>query len=113
MAQSGQAGSLAYNSALLDGLIRNRTQQAARERMLNSRLQNGLDFAARQAERILQKYPGYYPSYTVGGLWNREGERWTNWCEGFFPGILWLLHKHTGEARWRTAAEQYTAPLAP
>jgi unsaturated chondroitin disaccharide hydrolase len=70
-----------------------------------------LDFAAQQAQRILTVYPGYTPMYTVGGLWNREGERWTHWCEGFFPGILWLLHKHTGEATWRTAAERYTRPL--
>jgi unsaturated chondroitin disaccharide hydrolase len=71
--------------------------------------------------------------YTVGGRWNREGERWTHWCEGFFPGILWLLHKHTAECsrlaprvggnsrsewptiapEWRTLAERYTRPLAP
>ena len=56
-----------------------------------------MDFAAAQAERILRKYPGYAPMYTVGGKWNREGEPWTHWCEGFFPGILWLLHRHTGD----------------
>jgi unsaturated chondroitin disaccharide hydrolase len=72
-----------------------------------------LDFAAAQADRIVSQYPGYTPMYTVGGQWNREGERWTHWCEGFFPGILWLLHKHTGEARWRTLAERYTRALEP
>src|SRR5215471_1704829 len=72
-----------------------------------------LDFAASQARRIIATYPGYTPMYTVGGRWNREGERWTNWCEGFFPGILWLLNKYTGEAGWRTVAERYTLPLAP
>jgi unsaturated chondroitin disaccharide hydrolase len=72
-----------------------------------------LDFAARQARRIVAAYPGYTPMYTVGGRWNREGERWTHWCEGFFPGILWLLHKSTGEPQWRTLAEQYSRPLEP
>jgi len=72
-----------------------------------------LDFAANQAERILHNYSGCHPMYTVGGRWNREGERWTNWCEGFFPGVLWLLHKHTRDERWRTRAELYTRPLAP
>jgi len=72
-----------------------------------------LDFAASQARRIIATYPGYTPMYTVGGRWNREGERWTNWCEGFFPGILWLLHKHTADPEWRTLAERYTLPLAP
>jgi unsaturated chondroitin disaccharide hydrolase len=72
-----------------------------------------LDFAARQARQVADAYPGYYPMYTVGGRWNREGERWTPWCEGFFPGTLWLLHKHTGDPAWRALAEQYTRPLEP
>jgi unsaturated chondroitin disaccharide hydrolase len=72
-----------------------------------------LDFAARQAQCILRKYPGYSPMYTVEGRWGREGERWTHWCEGFFPGVLWLLHKHTGDAAWREPAERYSRALEP
>lgn len=62
-------------------------------------LETALDFAAKQPRHIITHYPGYTPMYTVGGRWNREGECWTHWCEGFFPGILWLLHKHTGDCR--------------
>jgi unsaturated chondroitin disaccharide hydrolase len=51
--------------------------------------------------------------YTVGGKWDREGERWTHWCEGFFPGILWLLHKHNAEPRFQIAAEHYSRALEP
>lgn len=76
-------------------------------------IQSAIDFAGEQAQRIIKQYPGYVPMYTVGGKWNREGERWTHWCEGFFPGILWLLHKHTGEPRWRIEAERYSKPLEP
>jgi unsaturated chondroitin disaccharide hydrolase len=72
-----------------------------------------LEFAGRQARRIIDTYPGYSPMYTDGGKWNREGQRWTHWCEGFFPGILWLLHEYTGEPTWREHAEQYTRPLEP
>ena len=43
-------------------------------------LRRTLDFAAGQARRILDSYPGYSPMYTVGGKWGREGERWTHWC---------------------------------
>src|SRR5438105_3494993 len=74
---------------------------------------SALEFAAAQSRRLVAAHPDYYPMYTVGGLWNREGERWTHWCEGFFPGILWLLHEHTGEPEWRRLAEQYTRPLEP
>jgi unsaturated chondroitin disaccharide hydrolase len=72
-----------------------------------------LEFAAEQCRRLTVNHPVYTPVYTVGGLWNKEGERWTNWCEGFYPGIFWLLHKHTGEASWREQAERYSRPLEP
>jgi len=74
---------------------------------------NALAFAERQCRRLIETHPGHVPMYTVGGKWNREGERWTHWCEGFYPGIFWLLHKHTGEAFWRQKAEEYTLPLEP
>ena len=55
-------------------------------------LKDGLDFAERQADELVSRHPGYHPMYTVGGRWQREGEKWTHWCEGFYPGIFWLLH---------------------
>ena len=76
-------------------------------------LERALRFAGSQARRIIAAYPGYVPMYTVQGRWNREGERWTHWCEGFFPGVLWLLHRHTGDPEWRSLAEQYSTPLEP
>jgi unsaturated chondroitin disaccharide hydrolase len=76
-------------------------------------LRSALDFAAGQARRVLTAHPGYAPMYTVGGRWNRESERWTHWCEGFYPGIYWLLHKYTGDAEWRAAAERSSRALEP
>jgi len=49
--------------------------------------------------------------YTVGGRWDREGERWTHWCEGFFPGILWLLFETTGDEEWARHARALSRPL--
>jgi len=34
-----------------------------------------------------------------------------DWTVGFFPGSLWYLHEATGEAQWRSEAEQFTALL--
>ncbi|HEX7844998.1 MAG TPA: chondroitinase-B domain-containing protein, partial [Chitinophagaceae bacterium] len=34
-----------------------------------------------------------------------------DWTSGFFPGELWFLYEFTGKAEWKTAAEQYTAPI--
>src|SRR5687767_1120736 len=72
-----------------------------------------LKFADRQCRQIVERYPGYHPMYTVDGKWKREGELWTHWCEGFYPGIFWLLHKHTGDASWRQHAEAYSKQLEP
>src|SRR5688572_466640 len=72
-----------------------------------------LDFAARQCRQLIVTHPGYHPMYTVGGQWGKEGELWTHWCEGFYPGIFWLLARHTGEPFWREQAETYSRRLAP
>jgi unsaturated chondroitin disaccharide hydrolase len=82
-----------------------------RKKMSKPPFENALDFAAAQARNVIEDHPGYVPMYTVIGKWDREGDRWTNWCEGFYPGIFWLLHKVTGEAYWREQAEKYTVPL--
>src|SRR5439155_14508171 len=88
-------------------------QPALTREALEPALRHALDFAAQQARRILTEHPGYLPMYTVGGKWDREGERWTHWCEGFFPGILWLLFKHTRDELFATAARDYTRRLEP
>ncbi|MGI4865204.1 MAG: glycoside hydrolase family 88 protein [Janthinobacterium lividum] len=36
-----------------------------------------------------------------------------DWTSGFFPGYLWLLYQATGQARWKTAAQTYTARIEP
>jgi unsaturated chondroitin disaccharide hydrolase len=81
--------------------------------VLRPDLERALAFAARQARRVVDTYPDYTPMYTVGGRWNREGEHWTHWCEGFYPGIFWLLHGHTGDPAWREVAERYSRRLEP
>lgn len=77
------------------------------------RLLQALEFAGAQCRRLIADHPDYYPMYTLGGKWAREGESWTHWCEGFYPGIFWLLHQHTGDQSWRDAAERYSVRLEP
>jgi len=76
-------------------------------------LKDALDFAGHQADLIVTRYPAYHPMYTVGGRWRREGEKWTHWCEGFYPGIFWLLHEYTGQEIWRQRAQEYSLRLEP
>jgi len=67
-----------------------------------------LDFAGRQLRRLIESHPDSFPIYTVGGKWLHGGEAWTNWCEGFLGGQLWLLYSHTGDPYWRGQAEHYS-----
>jgi len=72
-----------------------------------------LDFAAKQVRRVIETAPGFYPMYTEGGRWRHGRESWTHWCEGFFPGMMWLLWEQTKDNYWREQAERYSKPLEP
>lgn len=69
------------------------------------------DFAEKQLRHLIETYPDYFPMYTVNGKWKHEGEAWTNWCEGFLGGQLWLVYQHNGQAWWREKAEHYSQLL--
>jgi unsaturated chondroitin disaccharide hydrolase len=77
------------------------------------KLQEALAFAGRQVRNTIERSPDFYPMYTRAGGWKHEGEAWTHWCDGFLPGILWLLHRQTGETWYREQAERYSRPLLP
>jgi len=74
-------------------------------------LENALAFAEEQFKALVETYPDFFPMYTMAGHWNHGGETWTNWCEGFLPGTLWLLHNLTGRRYWREKAEHYSTLL--
>jgi unsaturated chondroitin disaccharide hydrolase len=79
---------------------------------LRLRLQGVFPFAARQLRHLVTTHPDVFPMYTTAGKWSVEGERWTNWCEGFLGGQLWLISQHlpnADEAAWfRQQAEHYS-----
>ena len=56
---------------------------------------------------LVTAHPDYLPQYTQKGKWKHEGAPWTNWCQGFLPGQLWLLYLYTGDEFWRGKAERY------
>ncbi len=67
-----------------------------------------LEFAEKQLHHLIGTYPDFFPMYTVNGKWEHSGEAWTNWCEGFLGGQLWLMYQHTGDSWWRDKAEHYS-----
>ncbi len=78
---------------------------------LRTRLQTAFDFAQEQVKHLIQAHPDFFPMYTRQGKWRHSGEAWTNWCEGFLGGQLWLFHTRTGDAAWRERAEHYSRIL--
>jgi unsaturated chondroitin disaccharide hydrolase len=74
-------------------------------------LEEALEVAARQARRLIAQHPGYYPMYTQNGRWKHGGEAWTHWCDGFLPGIMWILARR--DTAWIEDAVRYSKRLEP
>ena len=74
---------------------------------LQTKLTNAFTFAQDQVKKLIDTHPDYFPMYTQGGKWAHGGEAWTNWCEGFLGGMMWIFHARTGDPWWRTKAEHY------
>lgn len=64
--------------------------------------------AQEKVPALVARHPGAFPLYTTNGVWDVSGEAWTNWCEGFLGGQLWMLADRTGRADLRRLAEQYS-----
>ena len=75
---------------------------------LRPRLESAFSFAQEQVRQLVKAHPDFFPMYTVSGKWQHGGEAWTNWCEGFLGGMMWLFHQHTGLEEWRRQAEHYS-----
>jgi unsaturated chondroitin disaccharide hydrolase len=77
-------------------------------------LQHAFDFAQRQVRSLLTTYPpDYYPMYTVRGKFGEDKKRWTHWCDGFYPGMMFVFAEATGESFWWDTAVSYSTPLEP
>jgi unsaturated chondroitin disaccharide hydrolase len=81
---------------------------AEAEEKFKHRAQAALVFAGTQLRHLITQHPDYFPLYTVGGKWKHDMEAWTNWCEGFLGGMLWILHRHLDDPWWQERAERYS-----
>ena len=76
--------------------------------VLRPKLERAFDFAQFQVSNLIKNHPDYFPMYTQNGKWKHGGEAWTNWCEGFLGGMMWIFHVRTGDPAWRVSAEHYS-----
>jgi unsaturated chondroitin disaccharide hydrolase len=75
-------------------------------------------FAKGRLKNLIERHPDFYPMYTMNGLWKHSGEAWTHWCDGFLPGMLWIVYEREGQNSaergwWRQQAIRYSKPLEP
>ncbi len=75
---------------------------------LRPKMQAALEFAQSQVASLVLQHPDYFPMYTEQGRWMHSGEAWTNWCEGFLGGMMWIFYRHTGDEIWQARAEHYS-----
>jgi len=80
------------------------TQHSKRSDERRRRYSRAMDFAAKQLRGLLEAHPDSFPMYTRAGKWVVDGETWTNWCEGFLGGQLWLLYGQGADPYWRERA---------
>lgn len=76
-------------------------------------VKRGIDAAAKQYATLLPKVQSKegFPRTVENGEVKLVGVR--DWTSGFFPGSLWYLFEATGDKKWRAAAQDYTARMAP
>lgn len=75
-------------------------------------LTDALDFAQGQVRQLLRTYPAdYYPMYTVQGKFGQDRKRWTHWCDGFYPGMMFLFAEASGDSSWIGEAVERSQPL--
>jgi len=76
-------------------------------------VKRGIDAAAKQYATLLPKVQSKegFPRTVENGDVKLVGVR--DWTSGFFPGSLWYLFEATGDKKWRAAAQDYTARMAP
>ena len=67
-----------------------------------------LETAAGKLLRLATDYADYFPLYTDHGRWQHGKAAWTNWCEGFLGGQMWLFYELELGDEWKARAEHYS-----
>jgi unsaturated chondroitin disaccharide hydrolase len=50
--------------------------------------------------------------YTVDGQFGQDKKRWTHWCDGFYPGMMFIFAEQKNDEKWLDKAIDFSRPLA-
>ena len=67
--------------------------------------------AGTKVRALISNHPDYFPLFTEGGKWKHDKESWTNWCEGFLGGQMWIFADHIDKEFWLPHAKHYSKLL--
>ncbi len=67
--------------------------------------------AAAKVERLVTTHPDHLPLYTSNGKWKHNDDAWTNWCEGFPAGMMWIFERQVNSQVWLPRAAHYSGLL--
>jgi unsaturated chondroitin disaccharide hydrolase len=81
------------------------------QKTLLAQVEHAFDFAQQQVKALVKRDPDFYPLYTDNGRWRHSKPAWTRWCDGFLPGMMWILHEETNDPSWRELATRYSKAL--
>ena len=59
--------------------------------------EEALDFAGAQVKRLVTTHPDRFPAVHGERPLGVDAEAWTNWCEGFLGGMMWIFAARTGD----------------
>jgi len=81
-------------------------------------LEDAFRFAQHQVRELVTRDPDFLPMYTKNGRWKHNGPAWTDWCDGFLPGMMFIFDRRGGNTNgnpsfWREQAIRYSKALEP
>lgn len=72
-----------------------------------------LDFSVIKTKETLKQIKAFdsFPRNIPSGEKEWECVGVTDWCSGFWPGVLWYAYEHSGDEAIKKAAEKFTLPI--
>lgn len=72
-----------------------------------------LDYCVGQAAKTLDTFGSYgrLPRSILKNETQWKQISSSDWCSGFWPGILWYVYEYTKDVQWKTKADGFSQPL--
>ena len=88
--------------------IKNRERFESRCELTDEKLNKALKKVIRIIDNNIEFFEGRIPkSPSINGVYETETSDDSDWTQGFWPGMLWLLYEITGDEKYKNTAESF------